>query len=341
MSTAPQTTESSVPQSGAPASSELPGDVQQNRSSTETVATLPDALILTPFRQRVVEQRLGVRAIHLHRPGRPEVVHRFEHDAENNVYSVSKTVTALAFGIAREEGLLDLDDRIVDHVPAPAESLGEGVEGITLRHLLTMTSGSPVTAFADDERDDPDLAARFLRTDLVAEPGQKYEYSNGSTFMVARAIAARAGSSLRDYLMPRLFEPLGIVNPQWHATRDGHSWGATGLHLRSGQLAAIGELLLARGSRDGRQLVPAAWIDALHAEDTWVRTGWEDQENARYGFGVWGSTPQGSWRADGAYGQFLLVMPEQDAVIAISSHLEGRSGSEILTAVWEELLPLL
>ncbi|MCK2125052.1 serine hydrolase domain-containing protein, partial [Pseudomonas sp. PNPG3] len=75
---------------------------------------------------------------------------------------------------------------------------------ITLRHLLTMTSGSPVTGFADDEREDPDLAGRFLRTDLVAEPGARYEYSNGSTFLVGRAIAARTGLSLRDYLMPRL-----------------------------------------------------------------------------------------------------------------------------------------
>src|SRR5699024_5668041 len=82
-------------------------------------------------------------------------------------------------------------------------------------------------------------------------------------------------------------------------------------HLKSGQLARIGRLLLQRGAHDGAQLVPAAWVDALHAEAAWVATGDPEPESTRYGYGVWRCTPQGAWRADGAYGQFLLVLPEQ------------------------------
>ena len=106
-------------------------------------------------------------------------------------------------------------------------------------------------------------------------------------------------------------------------------------------MARIGRMLLQRGAHEGAQLVPAPWVDALHAESSWVATGDPEPESTRYGLGVWRCTPDGAWRADGAYGQFLLVLPAQEAVLTLTSHLEGRPGAEILRAVWEELLPLL
>lgn len=302
---------------------------------------VPDPVLLLPLRQRIVERDLGVRAIHLHRPGHPELSHRFVDDTAENVYSISKTVTALAVGIAQDEGLLGLEDHLVDHLPAPDRGYGKGIEQVRLRHLLTMTSGSPITVFRDEQRDHEDVTGLFLGADLVSSPGEHFEYSNGSTFLLARVIAERAGQNLRDWLLPRLFEPLGIVNPQWHTTRDGHTWGATGLHLRSGQMARIGQLLLQRGTYEGRRLVPADWIDALHAEGAWVPTGDLEPESEQYGYGIWRCTVAGAWRADGAYGQFLIVLPQQQAMVALTSHLEGRPGAEILRAVWEELLPLL
>ncbi|MDN5689015.1 MAG: beta-lactamase family protein [Brachybacterium sp.] len=303
--------------------------------------TVPDPLLLFPLRQRIVERDLGVRAIHVHRGGRDEVSHRFVEDTAENIYSCSKTVTALAVGIAASEGLLEVEDRLVDHLPAPAGGYGRGIDRVRLRHLLAMTSGSPVLGFLEEERDHEDLTALILGTDLIADPGRRWEYSNGSIFLLSRVISERTGQSLRDWLLPRLFEPLGILNPQWHTTRDGHSWGATGLHLKSGQLARIGRLLLQRGEHEGTQLVPAAWIDAMHAEDTWVATGEVEPESTRYGYGVWRCSIDGAWRADGAYGQLVLVLPEQDAVVTLTSHLEGRGSDEIMRAVWEELLPLL
>lgn len=300
-----------------------------------------DPLLLLPLRQRILEQRLGVRAVHLHRAGRPELSHRFTEDTAENIYSVSKTVTALAVGIAAAEGLLDLEDLLVDHLPAPSGGYGAGVEQVRLRHLLTMTSGSPILGFLDEQRDHPDLASLLLGTALSAAPGQRWEYSNGSIFLLSRVLTERTGQSMRDWLMPRVFAPLGILNPQWHTTRDGFSWGATGLHLKSGQLARIGRLMLQRGRYDGAQLVPAAWIEAMHSEGAWVATGDPEPESAQYGYGVWRCTPGGAWRADGAYGQLLIVLPRQDAAVTITSRLEGRGIAEILRAVWQELLPLL
>ncbi|WP_193105115.1 serine hydrolase [Brachybacterium sp. FME24] len=302
---------------------------------------LPDHLLLLPLRQRILERDLGVRAIHLHRAGREEVSHRFVEDTAENIYSCSKTVTALAVGIAAGEGLLDIEDLLVDHLPAPSGGYGRGMDRVRLRHLITMTSGSPILGFLDEQRDHEDLTALILGTDLVAAPGERWEYSNGSIFLLSRVIGERTGQSMRDWLMPRLFEPLGIMNPQWHTTRDGHSWGATGLHLKSGQLARIGRLLLQRGEHEGRQLVPATWIDAMHADAAWVATGDVEPESVHYGYGVWQCTPEGAWRADGAYGQLIIVLPAQQAVLTITSHLEGRGMAEIARAVWQELLPLL
>ncbi|MFC0674375.1 serine hydrolase domain-containing protein [Brachybacterium hainanense] len=312
---------------------------------------------LGPLVEAVGRQGLGVRAIHVHRAGTPEkadAVHRFVEDTVENVYSVSKTVTALGVGIAAEEGLLAPDDLLVDHLDGmsdlPREALGEGVDRIRLRHLLSMTGGSPVLMFEQEERDDPDPAALFLGADVEHEPGSRFVYSNGGVHMLARVVEARSGLTLRDYLMPRLFEPLGIVNPQWHTTVDGSTWGATGLHLRSGDMARIGALLLARGTWSGvgggadgasQQLVPGSWIDRLHAEAAWVSTGDADPENRQYGWGVWRCTPEGAWRADGAYGQFLVVLPEQGAVVTVSSRHEDSPTQDILRAIWEHLLPQL
>ncbi|MGP5304410.1 serine hydrolase domain-containing protein [Brachybacterium alimentarium] len=316
-------------------------DPASSAAPAPATAAVPDHLLLLPLRQRIVERDLGVRALHLHRAGRDDLSHRFGDDTVENIYSVSKTVTALAVGIAAQEGLLDVEDLVVDHLPVPAGGYGAGIEQVRLRHLITMTSGSPILGFLDEHRDHEDLTGLFLGTDLVAAPGEHWEYSNGSIFLLSRVISERSGQTLRDWLMPRLFEPLGILNPQWHTTRDGYSWGATGLHLKSGQLARIGRLLLQGGEYDGTQLVPSRWIDEMHGDAAWVATGDPEPEAAQYGYGVWQCTPEGVWRADGALGQIILVMPRQRAVLTITSRLEGRSAAETQRAVWEELLPLL
>ena len=141
-------------------------------------AAVPDPVLLLPLRQRIIEQGLGVRAIHLHRAGHPELSHRFVEDTAENVYSISKSVTALAVGIAQDEGLLSLEDRLVDHLPAPSGGYGEGIEQVRLRHLLTMTSGSPITVFLEEQREHEDVTGLFLGTSLLTAPGERFEYSN-------------------------------------------------------------------------------------------------------------------------------------------------------------------
>ena len=180
---APVPTASASAASAATSAAPAPAAV----TSAAPPAAVPDPLLLLPLRQRILERDLGVRAIHLHRAGHEELSHRFVEDTAENVYSVSKTVTALAVGIAAEEGLLQPDDLLVDHLPAPQGGYGRGVGRVTLRHLLTMTSGSTVLGFLDEEREHGDLAALVLGTDLTAAPGERWEYSNASIFQIGRA----------------------------------------------------------------------------------------------------------------------------------------------------------
>jgi CubicO group peptidase (beta-lactamase class C family) len=269
------------------------------------------AAALARFVTAVDEERLGVHGVHV-RIGEESAAHRWRSDDRENLYSVSKGVCALAVGMAVDAGLLTLDLRVGDVFPGPA--LGDGVADVTLRHLLTMTSGIDFPWFGHEPIPWPDLAAEMLRRPA---PGRGFQYSDASTYVAMRMLGMLVGD-VRDWLMPRLFDPLGIDNPQWHRCPLGHIIGGTGLELRTGELARIGDLLLDRGRWRGRALVSPEWIAAMHTD--WVETG-RPAPMDRYGLATWGG-PGDSWRFEGRYGQFVVV--NGDAVVTITGHEEER-----------------
>jgi len=174
------------------------------------------------FRQAVTEQHLAIEGLHVTLNGRGEVGHRWVSDDRRDVYSISKTVTAVAIGMAQEEGLLDLDDPVLTHLPQFSADAADGAEAMTIRHLLSMTAGNDYR-WLDPDADHPDDPARdFLSTPLTAEPGVAYQYRGANSYLLGRIIQARSGLDLRDYLIPRLFEPLAIHNPQWHRCPLGY-----------------------------------------------------------------------------------------------------------------------
>ncbi|WP_154794138.1 serine hydrolase domain-containing protein [Occultella kanbiaonis] len=303
------------------------------------VAVTADANLLTGFRLRNAEQHLGAYGIHVHREGHEPVEHRFRADDRVNIYSGSKTFTAVAVGIAQGEGLLGLDDAVAgffDGVPTAARN-----ESITVRDLLQMSSGNPFNWFEPASESPTDIAARWLATEPVRAPGERFEYSNASTYLLGRIIHAVSGQDLREFLLPRLFDPLHIATPQWFRCPLGFPEAAKGLHLTTGELARLGRLLLQRGEWEGTALVPAGYVDAMHTDvvDT-SHCGDEPEATAGYGYQVWNSTVDGAWRVDGKYGQFSIVLPEQRAVVTITAHNE-RVPFDLLRAVWDEVLPRL
>ncbi|OJU39279.1 MAG: hydrolase [Microbacterium sp. 69-10] len=257
---------------------------------------------------------LGAYGVHV-LIGDDEAQHRWRSDDRVNIYSVSKGVSALAAGMAADAGILTLDTRVAELLHTM--QLGDGVEHVTLRHLLTMTSGIDFAWFGSQEAPWPDIAQEMLRRPSLGA-GEGYQYSDASTYVAMRMLGAVVGD-VRDWLMPRLFEPLGIHNPQWHRCPLGWIIGGTGLELRTEELARIGRVLRDRGSWHGDQLVGAEWIDAMHAD--WVRTGW-DGDSSQYGIAAWAGPGYG-WRLDGLYGQYVYVDRAHDAVVTITAHEEN------------------
>ncbi|WP_348788609.1 serine hydrolase [Leifsonia sp. NPDC080035] len=274
-------------------------------------------LLLSRFVRSVDREGLGAYgAVAL--VGEEESEHRWRSDDRENLYSVSKGVSALAAGIAIDEGLLSPGTTVLEALPDLER--GEGVDGVTLRDLLTMSSGIDFVWFGDEPVPGADLAQEMLRRP-TSGPGETFQYSDASTYVAMRMLAARVGD-VRDWLLPRLFDPLGIDNPQWMRCPLGHIMGGTGLQLRTGELARIGRLLRDRGEWRGRRLVSAGWIDAMHAD--WRGTGLGATSD-RYGIAVWAG-PSGLWRLDGRYGQYVVVDDGRGAVLTVTAHEEFRHG---------------
>ncbi|GAA5199006.1 hypothetical protein GCM10025773_13250 [Microbacterium jejuense] len=256
----------------------------------------------------------------------------YEREGRTAMYSISKSFTSMAVGMAIGEGRFGLEDRVIDLLPdaVPAEP-SEHLAQLCVRHLLTMTTGHT----SEVELWDGDWARETLAAELVHAPGTHWMYNTPATYLLSLIVQTRTGERVLDYLRPRLFDPLGFVDPLWLQSPSGADAGGFGLSIRPEELAAFGQLLLQRGSWKGRQLVPAEWVDQATRWQVANGPG-ESDWNQGYGFQFW-QCRHGAYRGDGAFGQYVVVMPEHDAVVAITGGLPDMQLP--LDAVWAELLP--
>jgi hypothetical protein len=240
------------------------------------------------------------------------------------MFSVSKSFTAMAVGLT-----------ISDDLPTEIDArLG----ALTVRHLLTMTTGHAVdtVSLADSTHGD-NWARAILAQPLEFEPGTHYLYNSGATHVLSAIVQRLTAQRLLDYLGPRLLEPLGITDATWESSPQGIDAGGWGLSITTEQLATFGQLLLQRGQWNGRQLVPAEWIDEATSLQVVTAAADHDLDGRQgYGFQFWRNRLAG-YRADGAFGQFCLVLPEQDSVVVLTSALPVAQLA--LDIVWEHLLP--
>ena len=264
----------------------------------------------------------------------------YRADTPHSVFSVSKSLTATAVGLAVADGRLSVDERVLDVLPSHATAAARACAGdLTVRHLLTMATGHGAdTMTAMRVQPGADWVQLFLETPTVCPPGERFVYDNGASYLLSVIVSSRTGRSLVEQLTPRLFGPLGIEDPVWATDERGVCLGSTGLRLRTGDLAKIGQLFLQRGRWHGRQLVDESWIETASRAHVATDGEPEPDRSQGYGFQFWRSR-HGGYRADGAFGQFVLVLPDQDVVVAISA---GTSRTQaVLTAVWDHLLPAL
>jgi CubicO group peptidase (beta-lactamase class C family) len=232
--------------------------------------------------------------------------------------------------MAADRGKLSLSDSVAAAFPDLVRKPGKRLAALTLGHLLTMSRG--YKAFSR-----PVTVAEALAQPLTYQPGEYFVYDNGSTFLASAMFTRAMGKTVRDFLLDALFRPLGIPDPVWPESPDGHTVGATGIELTTSDLARFGQFLLQRGQWRGKQLVSPDWIDNAGRPQINTRSRRPDSDLG-YGCGFW-PCRHGAYRADGKDGQFVIVLPRQDAVAAINSN--EPKPSPILYAVWDEILPLL
>lgn len=256
------------------------------------------------------------------------------------MFSASKTVTALGVGMAVDEGRLNLDDRVVSFFPEHVtDSVSKEMRELTVRHLLTMSVGQEREARRGDEA----WVRSFLHTAPVHEPGTRFMYNNMATFVLSAIVQKVTGERLFHYLQPRLFEPLGMENITWDVNPEGITVGMIGSRLHTEDLAKLGQLLLQKGSWNGRPLVSAAFAEdaaALHIDNNNADApAAERSDNQRgYGYQIWRGR-HNSFRLDGLGGQLSIVLPDQDAVVVLTSNV--RNIQDELDLVWRHLVPAL
>lgn len=296
--------------------------------------------MLKNFVEAIDSQGIPVLGVVVRQHGREIARHDWEPPIRLNIYSASKSYTATAFGIAMREGLVDLDERVIDFFP---ESLPEDVspewQRLRVRHLLNMSSGMDRPYLMGETR--PGMAERdwlrfCLSRPIVHEPGTHFLYNNADPYLVGRIVQKVAGTDLVHYLMPRLFEPMGIALPTWEVDPQGYTFGAGGLFLTVDDLALLGQLYLDGGVWNGRRIVDERMVEFVRGEG--IATGSDRPDGAGYAGLFWKGQCH-SYRADGKYNQFSIVLPDWDAVVAITAFVRGEG--DVLDCVWRYIVPEL
>jgi hypothetical protein len=268
-------------------------------------------------------------------PYGPEWVH--------SMYSMSKSFTSTAVGLAVREGRLTVEDRVISFFPEDVPwQVTENLAAMRVRDLLTMSAGNekePTQACVRSEN----WVRTFLAQRIAQRPGTQFLYNSAATYMCSAIVQRLTGQTVLEYLKPRLFEPLGIRNVRWETCPRGINTGGWGLSIQTEGLAKFGELLLRKGRWNGTQILPEAWVDEAtryqiqqpggdkpdrpKAENDWLQG---------YGYQFW-RCRHGGFRGDGAFGQFTIVLPAQDAVIVMTSENKNMQGQ--LDLVWRHLVP--
>lgn len=264
-------------------------------------------------------------------PYKPELPHM--------LFSLSKSFTSTAIGFAVSENLLALKDKVVsffpDDTPAVISPL---LAQMNVSHLLMMGTGhvEDTTMYMHQNKDGNWVKA-FLELPVEKTPGTHFLYNTGATYILSAILQKVSGLTLLEYLQPRLFDPLGIHHPTWESCPRGINTGGYGLSVTTEDILKFGQLYLQEGLWNHKQLLPKEWISRATSKQ--ISNGEGDNEWSQgYGYQFW-RCRHDAYRGDGAFGQFCIVMPDQDAVVAITSGINDMQS--VMNAVWDHLLPAM
>ena len=263
-------------------------------------------------------------------PYGPEYIH--------TLYSLSKSFTSTAIGFAVQEGLITVNDKVVSFFPEDLpDSMDQTISDMEIRHLLTMSTGHEVGTmpgmFADPDGNWP---RGFFAQKLTYEPGEQFMYNTGATYMLSAIIQKTTGEKMLDYLKPRLFDPLNIEGMDWEEDPKGVNVGGYGLRVKTEDIAKLGLLYLHKGKWNGEQILSEAWVEEATKYQIKNNDGDSDWSQG-YGYQFWRCKPENVYRGDGAFGQYCIVDPNLNLVIAITSESKDMQAS--MDLLWDYLLP--
>ncbi|MDX1940211.1 MAG: serine hydrolase [Saprospiraceae bacterium] len=264
----------------------------------------------------------------------------YRPDLRHTMYSMSKSFTSTAVGFAVSEGELNVTDKIITFFPNELpETVSPYLAQMTIKDLLTMSVGHE-TDTTGQVRSEENWVKKFLSLPIKYEPGTQFLYNSAATYMCSAIVQKVTGQKIIDYLKPRLFDPLGIEGMDWESCPRGINIGGWGLRVKTEDLAKFGQLYLQKGLWKGKQVVPAAWVEeatTFKIQQPGEQRDTNDWQQG-YCYQFW-RCRHNAYRGDGAFGQYTIVMPDQNAVLAITS--ESPNMGHQLNLIWEHILPAL
>jgi len=264
--------------------------------------------------------------------------HPWRAAAPHMLFSLSKSFTSTAVGLAVDEGLLTVEDPLLSFFNTDApKKVSENLRTMKIHHLLSMSTGH------DQDTTERVFRSRnpfksFLSLPVEHPPGTHFVYNTAASFMLAAIVQKLTSQTLVEYLTPRLLQPLGIEGATWESHPNGINFGGWGLKIKTEDIARFGQLYLQKGLWNGQRILPEAWVEEATTKQV---TNGEDPNSdwaQGYGYQFW-RCRHNCYRGDGAFGQYCLVLPDHDAVLAITAGAADMQA--VLNVVWEKLLPAM
>lgn len=309
-----------------------------------------NTLLLDELVSAATRQNLHILNVVVRQNGQVIGRHDFEEEQPHLLYSVSKTFTSIAAGIAVHEGYFKLDDLVAYFFPDYLHNCTNNMDyltKITVHDLLCMGAGHaqcPVSKADWSSGRKWDIGALFFAEPVVYEPGTHFTYDNSATYMLSRIISLTTGTNLDDYLHEKIFHPLDIPKPVWDVCPLGYPQGFSGLHLTAEHLSRFGQLLLDKGVWHGQQLIPSGYIEQATSVQISTADFTPDFATADYqqgyGYQLWMNAYPNSYRLDGLYGQYVIVLPDKNAVVTYISDEPDRM-TAIIELTWTTLVKRL
>jgi CubicO group peptidase (beta-lactamase class C family)/predicted glycoside hydrolase/deacetylase ChbG (UPF0249 family) len=267
----------------------------------------------------------------------------YRADLKHTMYSCSKSFTATAIGFAISEKRLTVNDKVISFFPDDLpKTISPNLAELKIKDLLSMSAGQNFDPTGLVNSRDSNWVRGFMEIPFVFQPGTKFLYNSLCTYMLSAIIQKVTGEKVIDYLTPRLFKPLGISGADWEVDPRGINVGGWGLRVKTEDMAKFGQLFLQKGMWNGKQVLPKGWVEEAssvkiiqHPDLAQEKRDPSDWEQG-YCYQMW-RCKNNAYRGDGAFGQYIIVMPDQDAVVIMTS--ETSNMQDEINLIWKYILP--